>query len=58
MSGLALNFSQHPLMYKVELIVMPTLKIYMKVKFNNVYKDVCVFRTVHTQMLTLVTIIS
>ena len=45
-------------MYKVELIVIPTSKIYMKVKFNNVYRDVYVFRTVLTQMLTLVTIIS
>ena len=58
MSGLVFNFSQHFLMYKVELIVIPTSKIYMKVKFNNVYRDVYVFRTVLTQMLTLVTIIS
>ena len=58
MSGLVFNFSQHFLMYKVELIVIPTSKIYMKVKFNNVYRDVYVFRTVLTQMLTLLTIIS
>lgn len=56
MSGLVLKFSEHFLIYKTELIT--TSKILMKMKLNNVYKDVYVFRTVLTQVLNLVTIIS
>lgn len=58
MSGLILHFSEfHFLIYKMELIVISTSKIFMRMKFNNVYKDVYVFRAVLTQMLHLIIII-
>lgn len=51
-SVLVFNFSEHFLIYKMELIVIPTSKILMKMKSNNVHKDVYVFRTELTKMLT------
>lgn len=42
----------------MELIVIPTSEIFMKVNFNNVYKEVHVFSTLLTQMLTVIVIIS